>query len=189
MIELARFKAGLHALCVAFNREPSADLAQVYYGAIGGKLTLAQWEAAVRRAVEEETFFPPVKVLLRYGLAGTASPAALAGGAYDAILSAFEAGRTLSPPAVEEQYGLAARDAFMAAGGARAFEWCEPRDEPFRRKRFSEAFVEQAERSPALALPGGGDERHGELSRAEARELVSGIRDVSTSIAKKNDGR
>ena len=35
------------------------------------------------------------------------------------------------------------------------FAWCEPRDQVFRRKRFVECYVEEAERSPSLALPAG----------------------------------
>ena len=154
MIDLRMMAAGLTALGHAFNREVTPQVADVYHGVIGPKLNAAQWERAVRRALDAETFFPPPAVLLRYGLAD-GSPQARAVEAYDRILAEFEAGRPMGPREVLQVVGRAAMEAFTAAGGHRAFAWCEPDDEPFRRKAFVEAWIDVVEQEPALALPDG----------------------------------
>jgi len=154
MIDVVRFKAGMVALGVGFNREITADVLDVYGRVLSRRLDTKQWERAVTRALEAERFFPPPTVLLRYGIADGA-PQARAGEAYAAILSRFEGGRAMGPREVREQFGEAAFDAFVAAGGTRAFERCEPRDEPFRLKRFVEAWTETVDQSPERALPEG----------------------------------
>jgi len=65
MIDLRMMAAGLTALGHAFNREVTPQVADVYHGVIGPKLNAAQWERAVRRALDAETFFPPPAVLPR----------------------------------------------------------------------------------------------------------------------------
>jgi len=61
----------------------------------------------------------------------------------------------MGPREVLQVVGRAAMEAFTAAGGHRAFAWCEPDDEPFRRKAFVEAWIDVVEQEPALALPDG----------------------------------
>lgn len=151
MIELRMMAAGLAALSAAFNREVTPQVAEVYHGVIGPKLDVAQWQRAVRRALDAETFFPPPAVLLRYGLA-EGSPQARAVEAYDRILAEFEAGRPIGPREVLQLLGRAAMEAFTAAGGNRAFAWCEPDDEKWRRKAFVEAWIDTAEQDPNRAI-------------------------------------
>ena len=154
MIGSREMAAGLAALGVAFNREVTPQVAEVYHGVIGPRLGAAQWQRAVRRCLEAESFFPAPAVLLRYGLADGV-PQARAVEIYDAIVSHFETADGLGPRDVAKLYGTAAMEAFCAAGGHRAFAWCEPRDEPFRRKAFVEGWVETATQDPRLALPAG----------------------------------
>lgn len=154
MIDLRMMAAGLAALGAAFNREVTPQVAEVYHGVVGPKLDAAQWERAVRRCLDAEVFFPPPAVLLRYGLAD-GSPQARAVEAYERILAEFEAGRPMGPREVFEVVGRSAMEAFVAAGGHRAFVWCEPDDEPFRRKSFVEAWIDVTEQEPMAALPAG----------------------------------
>lgn len=149
---------GMAFLSTAFNRQLTDELVAVYHAVVGAKLDTAQWERAVRRALEAETFFPPPAVLLRYGLAD-GSPQARAVEAYNRILAEFEAGRPMGPREVLDVVGRSAMEAFVAAGGHRAFVWCEPDDEPFRRKAFVEAWIDVTEQEPKAALPGGEDRR------------------------------
>lgn len=158
MIDVRQMAAGLAALGVAFNREVTPAVAEVYHAVIGPQLDAARWERAVRRALEAEVFFPPPAVLLRYGLAD-GSPQARAVEAYERILAEFEAGRPMGPREVLDVVGRSAMEAFVAAGGHRAFVWCEPDDEPFRRKAFVEAWIDVTEQEPKAALPGGEDRR------------------------------
>lgn len=155
MIEKGKFQAGMHALGAAFGREISADVLRVFDGVLSAKLDEDSWQRAVRRCLEAETFFPAPATLLRYGLCDATPPTALAGHAYAAIVGAFEAGRNLGYRDVMELHGRASAEAFMAAGGNRAFAWCEPDSEPFRRRDFIQAYVEQVEAEPLLALPAG----------------------------------
>ena len=158
MVDDKDFASGLAMLAVAFNREQTAELAEVYYATVGRKLTGDQWNQAVRRALEAESFFPPPAVLLRYG-SNEGAPQARAVEMYERILSHYETGSQLGPREVREKYGEAAMEAFVSAGGTRAFAWCEPASEPFRRKAFVEAWCEVVEVEPHAALPPGSSER------------------------------
>jgi hypothetical protein len=157
VIELKAFRKGMETLGAAFNRAITPELVDVFGGVLSPKLTGEQWVRAVKRALEAEQFFPPPAVLLRYGLADGSLPAK-AGDVCAAIVSSFERGQPLGPRDVRERFGVAAQDAFVAAGGARAFAYCEPANEPFRLKAFREAFVEVAEVDPKLALPAGDEQ-------------------------------
>lgn len=149
---------GMALLSTAFNRALTDEVLAVYHAVIGPKLDAAGWERAVRRALEAESFFPPPAVLLRYGQAEGA-PAARAMELYEQIVRHYECGEQLGPRDVRERYGEAAMDAFVAAGGTRAFAWCEPASEPFRAKEFREAWLEVTDQEPARALPAGGEPR------------------------------
>jgi hypothetical protein len=72
---------------------------------------------------------------------------------YDEIVDAYERGRRYGPNSITTDFGRAACRAFTSAGGDHAFSWCEPRNEPFRRKAFVDAFVEMIEADPALMPP------------------------------------
>lgn len=116
----------------------------------------AAWLHAVDSAISTMEWFPSIGLILSF----TAPPqASRAGEVYAEIAEAYtnpiawEQSRwSPNADAVWERWGLAARRAFLACGGARAFEWCEPENEPFRLKAFREAFIEAAKSEP-LALP------------------------------------
>ena len=152
------FASGLAMLAVAFRREQTAELADVYHAVLAKKLDNGQWQRAVRRALEAESYFPPPAVLLRYGLSDGA-PQARAGEVYERILSDYESGRHLSPRDVSEKYGTAAMEAFVSAGGTRAFNEFQEGGGPFRRKAFIEAWVDVTSVEPQTALPAGEDRR------------------------------
>jgi hypothetical protein len=158
MIAVREMAAGMAALAVAFGREVTPAVAELYHGVLGAKLDAAQWERAVRRALEAESFWPPPAVLLRYGLADGA-PQARAVEVYDRLVRHYEQGEQLGPREVTERYGIAAMEAFVSAGGTRAFAWCEPGGEPFRRKAFVEAWLDVTEQEPQTALSSGDQQR------------------------------
>lgn len=166
---------GLALLSTAFNRALTAELVAVHHAVIGARLDAHQWERAVRRALEAEAFFPPPAVLLRYGLADGA-PEARAVEFYDRILNDFECGDPIGQREVLLKYGPAAMEGFVAAGGLRAFSWCEPDGEPFRRKAFVEAWVETSSQDPAKALSGATQSRveAGDILRLIEAQSVSG---------------
>ena len=154
MIDLERFRKGMEILGAAFNREITAELSEAFARVLSPRLDTTGWERAVTRVLEAESFFPAPAVLLRYGRAEGAAEARAAE-VYERILASFEAGCALGPREVRERFGEAALDAFVAAGGSRAFAWCEPKDAPFRFKRFLDAWMEVVEQAPERALPTG----------------------------------
>lgn len=154
MIDLEAFAEGMGKLGAAFNRPLTEAMLTVFGGVLSPRLSTEQWAHAVTRAIESESYFPPPAVLLRYG-AGDRGLAAAAGDAYQAIVDLFERGKHLGWRDVRERFGHAAAEAFIAAGGSKAFEWCEPTNLPFRLRDFKQAFVEQAEVDPIGALPPG----------------------------------
>lgn len=149
---------GMALLGTAFNRVLTGELLEVYQAVIGPQLDAGQWERAVRRALEAESFFPPPAVLLRYGKADGAAETRAAE-FYERILGHYECGENLGPREIRERYGIAAMEAFVSSGGTRAFSWCEPKDQPFRRKEFLKAWLEVTEQEPATALPAGDSQK------------------------------
>jgi hypothetical protein len=158
VIDVKAFRDGMDKLGRAFNRALTPEVLDVFGGILSPRLSTEQWAHAVTRALESETYFPPPAVLLRYG-AGDRGLSAAAGDVYQQIVSLFEDGRHLGYRDVRERFGHAAAEAFIAAGGAHRFQWCEPESEPFRLKEFREAYVEQAEVDPISALPPGEEQK------------------------------
>lgn len=151
------FAAGMAKLDVLPRRDPSTAAevkvhAQTYLEALRD-LSEDQWAHAVNTAVRLDRWYPqPVRLRELAGLAGT-PPSAMAGRVYDQIVEAYAAGDKLSYGQVHDRFGEAAEDAFVAAGGRRAFEWCEPSGEPFRRRDFIACWKESVAAVPARALP------------------------------------
>lgn len=140
---------GLALLGVAFNREITPLLLEVYEKVLSD-MSDTQWEKAVTAALNGESYFPPPAVLRKYGLPDATVRAAEL---YQAILSDYESGAHLGPREVKLKYGEAAMEAFVSAGGVRAFEWCEPASQPFRAKAFIEGWVEITKHEPEIAGP------------------------------------
>ena len=156
MIDIQAFQKGMQTLGQAFNRAITKEVLDVFGAVLSRRLSTEQWGHAVTRALESESYFPPPAVLLRYG-AGDRGLAGAAGAACAAILECYENGERLTYRDVEQRFGKAAAEGFIAAGGDRRFAWCDPEDQPFRLKDFRAAYVEQAEVDPVSALPVGED--------------------------------
>jgi hypothetical protein len=169
MIEKAAFQSGMHALGAAFNREITEDVLRVFDGTLSPVLTDDQWQKAVRLVIEKEVYFPPPAVLLKYG---TTDRPVLVDGAevFGKILNDYISGFHCSPRQVAEQYGLAARYAFAAAGGVMAFENCGSEETAkWVRKAFLESWKDTVETNPQMALPGPANQLP---THEEAAEIV-----------------
>jgi hypothetical protein len=103
---------------------------------------------------------------------------------YENIVSLFEQGREPILSTMPQRV----RVAFAAAGGRDAFEWCEPKDRPFRLKRWTDAYVEAATAQGAqrAALEAGADQ-HAMLaegfSRAEAASVLGKLIKAAPAIS------
>jgi hypothetical protein len=124
-----------------------------------GHLSDEEWARAVATCRRGE-WFPSTNELLKAARPDGPSAIARAGEVYAEIAEAYMCpiaweSSLWSPrvDAVEAQWGAAAKSAFLAAGGARAFEYCEPENEPFRLKHFREAYVEAAKAEPLALMP------------------------------------
>lgn len=167
MIDPKAFATGLARLGIAFGREITEELTEVYAGALNA-LDSIEWQRAVEMALKNEERFPVIATLLRYArpiLPATARAAEV----YDEIVESYELGpeKKLGRRKIEERWGRPALAAFLAAGAERAFEWCEPDDEPFRLNRFEKAWAE------AESIEGRSEAR-GEITAAEAKALLGG---------------
>ena len=178
MIEKAAFQSGMHALGAAFNREISEDILRVFDGVLSPILDDAQWQKAVRLAIEKELYFPPPAVLLKYGT--TDRPVLVEGAeVFGKILNDYASGLHMSPRQVGETYGVAAGDAFAAAGGVMAFENCgSEASAQWVRKAFLSTWKEVVEADPQLALPG-------PANQLPAGEAVKGLGALVGRLAKK----
>jgi hypothetical protein len=102
-----------------------------------------QWLLAVTRAVRECRWFPRVSELRAFAAPDPGSQLARAAEVFEAILGEYECGRTLSHRDVVDRWGVVARDAFMAAGGVAAFQWCGDADSRrWRLKAFQDGWRE-----------------------------------------------
>lgn len=149
--ELAK---GMALLAVAYFREMTEPVVDVYWGVLKD-IPAPDWERAVQTALRAETYFPPPAVLRRYATRPASSRAAEL---YEQILAEYERGNQMGPREVQERFGTAAMEAFVCAGGTRAFSWCEPASQPFRLKAFLEAWAEVADLERP-ALPAGEQKR------------------------------
>jgi hypothetical protein len=138
---------GLTILGAAFGRDVTPVAAEAYRIALSERLTPETWETAVRTALTRERFFPSAAILLTYGCPAD-PPKAAAAKVYEEILDAFERGERLGYRDVAKRWGATAGNAFVAAGGTAAFEWCELAGRPFRLKAFQETWVEQVQTEP-----------------------------------------
>lgn len=154
MIEKTAFQAGMHALGAAFTRDLPDDVLRVFDQVLSSKLDDAQWQKAVRLAIEKEIYFPPPAVLLKYG--STDRPVLTEGAeVFDKILNDFVNGEHLSHREVLARYGIAARDAYAASGGEMAFNHAGTEETAkWVRKAFLATWKDVVEADPQLALPG-----------------------------------
>jgi len=106
-----------------------------------------QWEKAVIRACASEKWFPPPAVLRKYGTEETRHNLTQeAIRAYEMVEARAFDGAAL----FDREWGRAVQEAVAAAG---SWRWCSPDEEPWRRKRFIEAYVAAVEENQAPRLP------------------------------------
>jgi hypothetical protein len=151
------FALGMAKLELCF-RDASLDSdslrrrALIYADELGDEMTDEQWAVAVKRAVRECRFFPRISELFAFALDPVGSALARAAEVFEAILEEYESGRALDHRTIAERWGLAARDAFMAAGGAAAFTWCgDAENRRWRLKAFQDGWKEHEESRGSLS--------------------------------------
>jgi len=172
-----QFHKGLAILGVAYNREITNAITEVYSGAIEGEFgSDEEWLATVRKVIKTSRYFPSPAELLE-GL--VESDAALeqealalvdrlhpecwvynpvSGGNYDAAL-------------VRDRLGVAALTSFRAAGGSRAFAAEDEKVVSFARRDFVKSYIQsrKAERVEERRQLGAGTDPHGQLVTGERR--------------------
>lgn len=166
MIEMKDFLPGLLRLAVA-SRQPVEDAAfEVYREALGLDVTADEWEDFTLNCVRYDrfpTWFPKVSEI-RDALREWRGEPRLeleAMNAYERVLEAGsyspEGGTRWSYRGVREKCGLAAAEAFLAAGSHSAFSttWNEAQ----RRKAFAQEYVLAARGNPAGRLLPAGEEQ------------------------------
>jgi hypothetical protein len=77
MINVDRFRWGMDALGIAFKREITPEVLEVFGGVIAEDLSDAEWTHAVKQALTHERFFPVPAILLEYGHDVRPSPESL----------------------------------------------------------------------------------------------------------------
>jgi len=157
-VEHETFAKGMALLVSTFDKKISDELMEAYESALSD-LTDEEMQRGVRATLRSERFFPAPAVIRGYARP-EATPGVVraanvtkAQEIYEDIVDRYERGQHLGPRNVSELWGRAAMDAYAAAGGDAAFAWCEPRNEPFRRKAFIDAFSEVATADPQTMVP------------------------------------
>jgi hypothetical protein len=167
---------GMALLSTAFNRPLTAELMEVFHSVLGPRLSAGRWERAVLQALEKEAFFPAPAVLLRHGTADDTS-SSRAVEAFESILSCYAGGHHLDARDVAAQFGMAARDAFLAAGGRATFDAIggegQERARSFALRDFTATWKERVLASPTAAISSG----------EERADLEAGAPNANSSAA------
>ena len=140
-------------------------------------LTDTELLTAAESAIGVCQWFPlPVNLreLARPKVAQQASFRDAAENSYSEILQQYERGENPVYSEIEEWLGRPAAQAFLAAGGAHVFEWCEPGpDQAFRQKRFVESYLLHAEAEQAVGQLG--EPSRPAIGKGEAVEILKQI--------------
>lgn len=159
MISDAAFAAGMHALCVAYDREPTEDLLNVYRGVIAPQLTDDEWRVAVSETLStwRSTRLPPPAMLLEAKRREReAAEVAAANEAFRAVdRSAVEMGggqRRRVHYVIARDLGPEVAEAFEAVGGHEAFEE-DDRGRRYVMRQFTAALRAAWARRAAIGLP------------------------------------
>jgi hypothetical protein len=186
VIDRETFAEGIMRLAVAARaQDVNRGTVAVYFDALGPQTTADEWRALTLAAVASGRFryFPTVRELLDAlrEHRGERAPEVEATDAYERVLGCgtytAEGGTSWTFRAVKEACGVAAAEAFLAAGGDSAFRttW----DEAKRRERFTRAYAEAVRcdastrllpAGPTRALASG--EERGDPSREDAGRLL-----------------
>jgi hypothetical protein len=158
MISRRAMAEGMALLASAFGEEVDAARMEAYRVVLSPLLEDEAWLRAVRLACAREHYFPRPARLREYAQAGDVDRLRIeVARAYQAVLDCG----TYTPNGtvwlfrtIEQRLGPAAAEAFVAAGGSGAFAMCSPSDEPFRLKRFVEAYTLAAQQGVERLLPG-----------------------------------
>lgn len=154
---------GLAKLLMYFDAQGMTEAraegrARIYHERLAS-LTNGQWLDAVNAAIDHEPnqFFPSVATLLKYarpdGSLVRAANTTKAQEVYEEIVDAYERGEVITGRTAKQEWGQAALEALAAAGGVQGFQWCEKKNEPWRRKAFIETFVSVADADPKALIP------------------------------------
>lgn len=200
MIDAAAFCTGLSLIGIQLNQPVAKDVQRAFHLAMEDETTAEEWQAFIRVAVKRFawTFLPPVPALLDAlrEFRGAPKLDAEAVAAYERVIRASDynphAGTYYELRSIVGRCGKAAGEAFMAAGGPRAFESDYREDD--RRRKFVVAYVAAARAEPAgRLLPAAPPQRFlpaGQVSpergfeqigRGEAAELLAKIAGLNAS--------
>lgn len=154
----AEFTKGVMRLAVACQRAADDAVLEVYYDALARQATAEEWETFCRATVASGRFrfFPTVAELVDalHEHRGGRPLDAEAGEAYERVLSSGNytpnGGTSWDHRTVRRECGRAAAEAFLAAGGPRAFvtTW----DEAKTRERFLRAYITAIRSDPGARL-------------------------------------
>ena len=174
MIDQHKFSAGMGILAANFNRNLEAAVVKVYYGALSAALTTDEFERAVERCIAEETFWPPVALIVGKikptGKGADPAPTVDSSPVLRRIekLAQYNPHTSMIYPRVEEvreKIGDEAAYAYATAGAQRCFADNETTREICSRE-FHKA-LEQAVRNPTAQLRILGHPTHGTLKYLE----------------------
>lgn len=169
-IDKDRFALGMGRLAGNFGRNLDGEVLRVYYRALSAVLTTEQFERAVARAIEGETFWPPVAVLVK--LAG-ADAATRAEEAFSHVLRVLRehGGYRMLPHAVFlDAFDEATKAAIRACGGLSQFPDGFGSPAPEFVRRFVRGYLEAVGAPSAHRL-------HGGTADTLVREIGGGARD------------
>lgn len=144
MISERSWEEGWKVLAARWKTDATPTLAAVYLEQLEAELDDQQWEAACKRVVRTQDFFPKIQTLIDAAIP-PADEQGEAAKLFRTILNHPEylpnRGSYFNAHAIEAKYGRAAAHAFVESGGERRWDKMSDSDTAFVLKDFTLSFL------------------------------------------------
>lgn len=177
MIDKEKFVTGMAVLAGAFGREVDAPIQSAYYRVLSPQLNDAEFERAVSRTIETETYWPSPAVLLGKVKQDTTAQALASLEHVTRVTGQHGGYRFLAAETYHQEFDAPTKAAISAVGGLAAIGNTSEERWPSLQKRFAAAYADSI--NPKLPAPAEQDGKVKQLVGTTARQLTLSGRDRS----------
>lgn len=153
MIDTVRFNAGMALLAGNFGREVDGPVLRAYYAVLSPKLTTEQFDFAVAKTVETETYWPAAATLIAKVLAPQADAGVAALRHVNATMGKHGGFQYLPFAVYQAEFDAPTKDAIKAVGGIREIANVHEDRYAALERKFVAAYERARTAPPALPAP------------------------------------
>lgn len=153
MIDKDQFATGMGLLGGAFGRDVDAAVSRAYYLVLNPKLSTEDFQRAVERTIEQETYWPSPAVLLGKVLPPVLDAGELALRHVNAVMGRNGGYQYLSHATFHAEFDAPTRAAISACGGLAEISRTSDERWPALTRKFAAAYARAKSPRPALPAP------------------------------------